>query len=431
MKSQRKTVWLVAAIGGGLVVLFSLSCFPLAWLTTLSAPWQNSTGTVVAGAGLILLGLATALTIAGITGWRGTSTRPFYPRGRWVIVAGVLMVILMLVALVIPGTWQFQPFFALFHVGLIALPTFLLLALATLVAGREAAPTLRQVAVALNGGALSTGVAFVLEMFGLVICLVLVTLGASLLPSGQAELAWLSAQLEGWMQAGPQGVSAEELVSVLASPLVLVLATLLLAIITPAVEELCKGLMIGLLGWGERPSLPRAFLWGATTGIGFALLEGLTNGALGLGEVAGWIGGIGSRVVASAMHALVSGLVGLGWGLFWQRKRWGLPLLYLGAVAFHSLWNLCVVGMLAGSGQVLQGAPAGGLLSVASGGLLVVLALSAPVALIGLPLLFRPGRSPRAELPADDGPVPASGTAEANAVLTTEDGPTAEPQPVA
>lgn len=428
MKSHRKTVWLAAAIGGGLLVLFSLSCFPLAWLTRLNSPWQDSTGTVVAGAGLILLGLATALTLAGITGWRGTPTRPFYPRGRWVIVVGVLVVILTLVALVIPGTWQFQPFFALFHVGLIALPTFLLLALSTLVAGREAAPTLRQVAVALSGGALSTGGAFVLEMLGLVIGLVLVTVVASLLPAGQAELARLSAQLEGWMQAGPQSLRADELVSILASPIVLVLATLLLAIITPVVEELCKGLMIGLLGWWERPSLPRAFLWGATTGLGFALLEGLTNGALGLGEVAGWIGGIGSRVVASAMHALVSGLVGLGWGLFWQRKRWGLPLLYLGAVVFHSLWNFCIVGMLAGSGQTLQGAPVGGLLSLASGGLLVVLALSAPVALIGLPLLLRPGRSPRAELPADEGPVLASVTVAANDVLTAGDAPTAGPQ---
>lgn len=408
MKSHRNLVWLAAAIGGGLVVLLSLSCFPLAWLTTISSPLQNSTGTVVAGAGLILLGLATALTMAGITGWRGTPTRPFYPRGRWVIAAGALVVILTLVALVIPGTWQFQPFFALFHVGLIALPTFLFLALATLVAGREAAPTLRQVAVALNGGALSTGVAFVLEMFGLVVCLVLVTMVASSLPAGQAELARLSAQLEAWMPAGPQGVSADELVSVLASPIVLVLATLLLAIITPVVEELCKGLMIGLLGWGERPSLLRAFLWGATTGFGFALLEGLTNGALGLGEVAGWIGGIGSRVVASTMHALVSGLVGLGWGLFWQRKWWGLPLLYLAAVAFHSVWNFCVVGMLAGSGQTLQGAPVGGLLSLASGGLLVVLALSAPVALIGLPLLLRSGRSSHGALPAADAPVLAA-----------------------
>lgn len=389
MRRQRKRFWLVAGVSGALLALVSLFCFPLAWLVNLYVPLQGGNGTMVAGAGLMLLGLAAALAVAGFTGWRGRPARPFYLRGRWIGAMVVVVLVLALVAALLPADWQLRPFFALFHVGLIALPALLLLTLAGRAAGREAALTWRQMVVALNGGALSTLFAFGLETIGLIGSLVVVGLGAAWIPGGQAELARLTTQLQAWTQGAATAISSEELVQVLASPLVVTLLALVLGIITPVVEELGKGLVIGLLGWGLRPSLRQAFLWGATTGLGFALLEGLFNGALGLGEVAGWLGGIGSRLFASAMHALVSGLVGIGWGLFWRRRRWGLPLFYSGAVAFHSLWNFCVVAMVAGAGQAWRGALLGGLVSLFGSGFLLVLALSAPLALIGLPLLLR------------------------------------------
>ena len=110
---------------------------------------------------------------------------------------------------------------------------------------------------------------------------------------------------------------------------------------------------------------------------------------MGLGQTSEWIGGVGMRVFASAMHAFTSGLLGLGWGLFWQKRYWALPLAYFIAVAFHGLWNFNVVGMLGGASLALESSPLWGGLSLLSVGVQISLSLIAPVILILIPVILK------------------------------------------
>ena len=55
----------------------------------------------------------------------------------------------------------------------------------------------------------------------------------------------------------------------------------------PAAEEAVKTLGVLLMGY-RRPDGARAFLWGVSVGAGFALVEGLLNGALALGGQEAW-----------------------------------------------------------------------------------------------------------------------------------------------
>ena len=89
------------------------------------------------------------------------------------------------------------------------------------------------------------------------------------------------------------------------------------------------------------------------------------------------------------MHCLTSGLVGLGWGWFWQGRKWVLPLAYGVAIVFHGLWNLAVILGLSGVGLTASVPPAG-YLAIGLGVLLEVsLALVALLSLVLIPLVLR------------------------------------------
>jgi hypothetical protein len=90
------------------------------------------------------------------------------------------------------------------------------------------------------------------------------------------------------------------------------------------------------------------------------------------------------------MHAVTTGIIGVGWGLFWQRRRrWLLPLSYLTSIFYHGLWNFSTIGLLGGgtlavSPEVLlQGL--GSVLTLLLGGILLVMMLLAPVSLVVFP----------------------------------------------
>jgi len=244
----------------------------------------------------------------------------------------------------------------------------------------------------LSGGALSTLIALPVEVVGLVASIFVVAISAMLFPGGQEEIMRLVTEVELWQELPAGAVSMEMLAPWLGSPVVLAVLALTIAVVTPIIEEVAKTLVISVLSWRNRPSPVQGFLWGALCGLGFAMVEGIGNGGMGIGEALPWMSGIGSRVLATAMHALVSGLIGLGWSLFWQRRYWALPVSHLAAILFHGLWNFSVVIMLGGAGPMMVGALptlAGTLLMLTGLALLGSLALLAPVLLLGLPLLLR------------------------------------------
>ncbi len=344
--------------------------------------------------GLMILGFSTMLLV---TGWRGLKKKPslsFHtPRG-W-IAPLVLWIGLIVLIFLLPGLQQMPILLAAIHLLLIALPAFFLLDLTALAAGafRDDPLEGREIIIALTGGALSTAFAFTLEIIALVVSIILVIVLTVPLTGGAAELTRLADELQRLSQQPPSFMSETLLTGLLSSPVVLGVLVLTLAVATPLIEELGKAALIAILGYWERFDLRRAFLWGVLCGLGFALIEGTLNGLMSaVGPAAGWAGAVGVRALATAMHALTSGLVGLGWGYVWQQqRRWMLPLLYLGAVFFHGLWNLSTIGLVAGSLQMVGEtvSVAGGLTVLLGSGTLLLLALAAPAGLIGTALWLR------------------------------------------
>ena len=384
-KKQIPTLlWISAAIAGGLTAGTGL----LIILLTFFLPKESGgpISVILVGVGGIALTLGIGLLATGLAGMKHVPSPKFYTKWGWLIFL-VLTVGLILVALLIPGDWQERPLFALIHLGMAAMPAFFMLSLLTLAAGRQQTLSLRELIVTASGGALATLLALPVELIGFVISAIIVTIAALVIPGGGAEVERLTTVLEQWAVTPP--VQTEEILATIASPVVLATLALTLAAIAPLIEELGKTLILGVLGIWKRPGLTRAFLWGAACGLGFAVVEGVANGAGGLGEIAGWLGGMGSRALATSMHMLTSGVLGLGWGFFWRKRRWVLPLAYVGAVTFHGLWNFNIIAIIGGVGIGTQHSPAGFVLAIAGAGLQVVLVLFAPLALIAIPLLLR------------------------------------------
>jgi RsiW-degrading membrane proteinase PrsW (M82 family) len=298
-----------------------------------------------------------------------------------------LLVIVVGIAVLTPEAWHERPIFAPLHLGLAALPAFFLLALTTLTAGRYNALTFRELIAAMSSGAATIAMALPLEVIGFVVSVIAVVFVALLLPGGAAEIDRMGAIVEQWMQMPPTDM--EQMLEAIASPIVLAMLFLVFVVIAPVVEEIGKTLVMGVMGFWRRPGLTQAFIWGATCGLGFAIVESITNGASGLGEVWGWLGGMGARSLATAMHMLTSGIVGLGWGLFWRKRRWLLPFAYGIAILFHAMWNLNAVMSIGGTVIGISTSPIGFVIAALGMGLIIVLALFAPLALIGIPVLLR------------------------------------------
>ncbi len=322
-------------------------------------------------------------------GWSAQQRLPSpqaYVRWGWVVCL-LLIIVFAGVALLTPEEWQQRSIFAPLHLGLAALPAFLWLNLITLAAGRYRAVTFRELIVAIGSGATSIAMALPVEIVGFVISAIGVAIVALLLPGGAAEINRMGALVEQWRLVPPTDM--QQILEAIASPIVLVMLFLVFVIIAPLVEEVGKTLVMSLMGFWHRPGLTQAFLWGAACGLGFAIIENVTNGASGLGERWGWLGGMGMRAFATAMHMLTSGIIGLGWGFFWRKRRWMLPLAYGIAMLFHALWNLNAVMSIGGMAIGTASSSLGLLFTAIGMGLTIMLAFFAPLALIGIPVLLR------------------------------------------
>jgi hypothetical protein len=391
MQDRRKTLWLIVGLLSAFVFVLSVGCLGLALVTPLVTPdtTDDQSLVLIASGAVVVIGLGVALGIVSFRAWKERSSPLFYWRRGWVVLL-VAWVVLGALGFLLYDVLLATPLFVFLHVVLILLPALVLLLLATLTAGRAAALTLRRLVVGLSGGMLAVLPAVPVEGIGLVVSgLVVFGLG-SLFPAGQAEVERLMREVERLSMMDPTAVAPEDILALASSPLVIAVLLITLAIITPIIEELAKSLIAAVATRRQPMSLQRAFLWGAAAGAGFAILEGVFNGGLGLAEDVGWLSGIAMRIPATAMHAVTTGIIGVGWGLFWQRRRrWLLPLSYLTSIFYHGLWNFSTIGLLGGgtlavSPEVLlQGL--GSVLTLLLGGILLVMMLLAPVSLVVFP----------------------------------------------
>jgi len=349
MQDRNRMAWFIIAVCAGLWGLLSLAAFGLILvLPFLMETVDEASSSILAGGALINLSFAVALGLVALHGWRQHPSPLFYPRRGWMVLL-VTAVSAGIGAVLLPVSWQGTFASMPFHLALIVLPALFLFSLVVLVVGRAFTLTWRQSVLAMASGLLSTLLALPLEMIGFLFSVAVVAFVAVFFPGGQAELMRLMGTLQAWSEMATSMVSPEELMTLLASPVVLGILVIVLSLITPLVEELGKTLIMPFVGFLEKPSLARAFLWGTACGVGFAVIEGTYNGGLAVGEAGGWLAGVLMRLPATTMHAFVSGLTALGWGIFWQKRqhRWvWLIACYAVAIVFHGLWNFNAIIMV-------------------------------------------------------------------------------------
>lgn len=287
----------------------------------------------------LALGLGAPLSLTALGAYRERPSRRF--RVRWIWTSLPLLIITILGGHLIlqrdlaPGL-LLPPI----HLLGIAIPPLLIVGA---IAGHLTKAGLgirwRELLGHLGAGAfVATFVSLVFEAIGFVGTVLLIALS----PGG---LEWLR---QAWqdIQNSPIGLNDPETVAeLLESPWGILAALLTVGVLAPLIEESVKPWAAVVLS-GRRPYAGRVFLWGVAAGAGFSLTEALLNASTAADE---WGVNVAARIGATAMHCLASGLVAWGWAR--QRSRSGrrpgvvLPLVYLGAMGLHALWNSAIVGL--------------------------------------------------------------------------------------
>jgi RsiW-degrading membrane proteinase PrsW (M82 family) len=137
------------------------------------------------------------------------------------------------------------------------------------------------------------------------------------------------------------------------NPVVIAIIFLVMAVLTPMIEEAIKPIAVWLNA-GRLQNPAEGFALGAVSGAGFAIIEGLLASS---SPSQGWGILLAARAGGSLMHILASGL--MGWAIVSARKGKRLRLLwtYLLSVTIHGLWNSAAVVIELGTIQAyLKGA---------------------------------------------------------------------------
>lgn len=305
---------------------------------------QLSAGTLALGIIMMSLGLGLVLAWNGWRGLAGAPGRPFrLPGWGWWLLAFIST---LAVGYALFSAGLTAPV-ALVHVAASAAAAFLVLALAVGGARRGGAEApARATAGSLAWGGLGaaglavTTEALVALMAVLVISVWLTTARPDLL---EQLRAWAAA-----LQGGSPG-DLGELGSLLRSPWAIATVLGFAGVLVPLMEEAAKGLAVPLVAAsGRRLRRVDAYLLGAAAGAGFALIEGVLNGALGLASPITWASAMLLRGAAATMHCAASALAGLGWHAIIAGRQWLLGLcLGLLAVMLHGAWNSAAVGVAA------------------------------------------------------------------------------------
>ena len=327
-------------LAGGLFILLSLMGRQVA------DPLSVTTiGVSLAALGL---GFGSVLAWTGYQGLRGRPSRPFHPERGWLWGCLVGLGLVLLFGQIVISFDLLAPVtFPLFHVVAIALPAFVILVLIGWgVRDSVPASTRRQVVGQMALGAFgATAISFTVEAVAVVTEIIFVGTVLVLAPGGLAQLNELQAVL-----SDPARLQDfQTLADWLLKPWILLPVILLLVVIAPLVEEMAKSIGVPLyaLGTGRKPSLAQGWLWGIAVGAGFAITEGLFNGAA---NIPFWAGIALLRVGTTGMHVITAGLTGVGWARTLASRRPGSFLAsYLASVTLHSLWNGLTVLLIVSS----------------------------------------------------------------------------------
>ena len=177
----------------------------------------------------------------------------------------------------------------------------------------------------------------ILETIVAIILFIGVVVYISSQPELASELEGIARQL---MILGPQSEAAQDLLSpYLTKPSVMFIALLYIAVLVPAIEELCKPLGVWLLA-GRLNSTAQGFTLGALSGAGYALVE--TIGVSG--QVSEWAVLLFTRIGTGLLHITTSALMGAAIVAAWRERRY-LRLIgtYIFVVLLHGLWNASAI----------------------------------------------------------------------------------------
>jgi hypothetical protein len=325
------------------------------------------------------LGCGSALVWIGYQGLQRRLSRPFRPGAKWLwgSLAG-LGLSLFIGQLILSFDLLAPVTFPVFHVLAMALPAILMLILVGQGLKQNAAVSTQrsvmgQIAVGAFG---ATAIAFTMEALVAAVGLIIIGVGMALLPGGSAQLVEVQALLADPAQLQDPQVLAHWLLK----PGILIPAGVMLVIVVPLTEEAAKSIGVPLMALVTRrkPSPAQGWLLGVAVGTGFALTEGLFNGAANMPF---WVVIALLRIGATAMHVATAGLTGLGWARTLMSKRF-LSLLssYLGSVTLHGTWNGLTI-LIAVSSVWIMSQP-GDSTKIAVGGLGVLVGLIGMVILI-------------------------------------------------
>jgi hypothetical protein len=173
----------------------------------------------------------------------------------------------------------------------------------------------------------------ILETITALILFIGVVIYISSQPELASELQGIARQI---MVLGPQSDAAQDLLlPYLTRPSVMFIALVYIAVLVPAIEELCKPLGVWLLA-GKLNSTAQGFTLGALSGVGYALVE--TIGVSG--QVSEWAVLLFTRVGTGLLHITTSALMGAAIVSAWRERRyWRLIGTYIFVVLLHGLWN--------------------------------------------------------------------------------------------
>lgn len=326
-------IWLIVLAAALLLCGLCSTLFYMVLPLTARDPSRQLEGNIVfgssAGFGLLLGGV---FIWQGIRTWRGSPSIPaarVFPPLLALLLAFVGTVLLGFAALSVPAVavYALPPL----HLLGAALPPVALLGYAARRLGRNSG--LRALLVSFGWGALAaTSLAFILEMMVALSFVVVAAIILVSLPNSRALVEQLQLQLEQAQRTQDLSVFTRWL----SSPVAIGALLMYFAVIIPPVEESVKALVVAFID-PHRTRPGDALLWGMSAGAGFAVLESMFNGSVG---VEAWAPLILMRAGAAVLHIANGATMGLGWYAARAEGRWGrLLLAYLASVLFHALWN--------------------------------------------------------------------------------------------
>jgi hypothetical protein len=428
---------LAAGMGGLLLLMYAV--WPLTAANqrgaALSAEEQLTSVAELAVLGFYGLALGLALLWHVSRDWRGARSAPF--RVAPLAVLGALLAFpLVIGAGLTVLNWPLTPegyVFPVLQLLTVLLPALVALGLIERAGRRRPAPALAIVSGGLPGrdsrgndggaaltqavigppswrrviGALGWGlsggaaIAMILEVVAVLVAAVAGLLIFQLLGYGEQVREWFDSMQNG----GAGALDDATLREVAGNPWVILGAILAVGVVVPLIEETAKSLAVVILR--RRLTGPRdAFLYGAAAGVGFGLLE---NAIYNVGDLSTWWATASLRFGTLLVHALGTGLIGVGWYYALRRRNWRrLGALALAAFSVHGLWNGSQVVIIAlsvqrgGVSDPLLLAQAGDVAGWVMLGWTVLLSLVAASLLIVLPYrLARVGEggSPRPAAP--------------------------------